>query len=41
MGFGLGLLSGFEFGLNIECGNGALSIRIGLNGLKFLLMTRG
>ena len=32
MGFGLGLLNGFEFGLNVECGNRALSIRIGLNG---------
>ena len=27
--FVLGLLNGFKFGLNVECGNGALSIRIG------------
>ena len=41
MDFGLCLLNGFEFGLNVKCGNGALSIRIGFNGLKFLFMTRG
>jgi hypothetical protein len=41
MGFRLGLLNGFEIGLNVEYGNGALSIRIGLNGLKLLFMTRG
>ena len=29
MGFGLGLLNGFEFGLIVECGNGVLSIWIG------------
>ena len=27
--FVLGLLNGFKFGSNVECGNGALSIRIG------------
>ena len=41
MSFGLGLLNGFEFGLNVECGKGGLSIRIGLNGLRFLFMTHG
>ena len=41
MGFKLGLLNGFEIELKVEYGNGALSIRIGLNRLKLLFMTHG